>query len=129
MILRLDTDSLKKEGVEVGAFLQEFIRTTVAFSVWNQKPRVDCVHIRLESASLPGHDDHFRCTLRADLPGRKPAGAGATGPDIFTAVQEAANLLEVALRHPVRATPPKRIDAQVGAARRRAPGLHSGAPA
>ncbi|MDJ0788636.1 MAG: hypothetical protein QNK05_17650 [Myxococcota bacterium] len=126
MILRIDSDSLAKDGIEIGPFLEEFIRTTVTFSVWHQEPRVDSVDIHLELVSEPERTPHFRCMLRAGFLGRRPIASGATGSDLYEAVQEAANLLEVALRQPPRPLPPQRLDAPRVVSRRRAPGLHSG---
>jgi hypothetical protein len=87
--------TLVTRGIEANAWLEEFARTTVAFSLWHHRVSVERVWIHLDAAGAP-HSDSARCGIAADTE-LGPISAGATGSGPHEALSEAARLLEVAL--------------------------------
>lgn len=86
---------LMTRGIEANAWLEEFARTTVAFSLWHHRAAVDRVWIHLDAAEAP-HAGFARCGIAAETE-LGPISAGATGSGPHEALSEAALLLEVAL--------------------------------
>jgi hypothetical protein len=86
---------LVTRGIEATNWLEEFARTTVAFSLWHHRVAVDRVWIHLDAAGPP-HSGLARCGIAAETElGPISAGATASGP--HEALSEAALLLEIAL--------------------------------
>ncbi len=96
---------LDPTGIEVDAWLADYLRGTVTFALWHHELRVERVSVQLDRAADACGDAYVRCALRALVPGRGPVVSGATGPDACQAIRTAADLLEVAL-HPLAARTP-----------------------
>jgi hypothetical protein len=86
---------LVTRGIEATAWLEEFARTTVAFSLWHHRVAVERVWIHLDTGGAP-HAGFARCGIAAETE-LGPISAGATGSGPHEALAEAARLLEVAL--------------------------------
>lgn len=85
---------------EVDGWMGDYIWSTVGFATWHCEAPVGRMHVELNRAAEADGRPYVRCTLRAELEGCDPIASGATGPDVFEAVREAADLLELALHHP-----------------------------
>ncbi len=97
---------LEAKEFDVDAWLHDYVRTTVVFAIWHREVDVDLVHVRLDRAGGDDGAAYVRCSIRAEIPTRGPVASGATGPDVAAAVQQASDLLEVALlRLPSDAVP------------------------
>ena len=96
---------LDSTGIEIDAWLTDYLRSTVVFALWHHEMRVERITVQLDRALDEGGGAYVRCALRALVPGRGPVVSGATGPDACEAVRTAADLLEVAL-HPLAARTP-----------------------
>ncbi|MCG8589204.1 MAG: hypothetical protein MJE66_07925 [Proteobacteria bacterium] len=101
---------LKAGDLEIDAWLEDYLRTTVVFATWwVRRPAVEAVEILLDRVGGGAGSPYVRCALRAERPGRAAVASGATGANVCEAVREASNLLEAALSRPlppvVRATP------------------------
>lgn len=86
---------LVTQGIEATTWLEEFARTTVAFSLWHHRVAVERVWIHLDAAGAP-HSGFARCGIAAETE-LGPISAGATGSGPHEALSEAALLLEIAL--------------------------------
>jgi hypothetical protein len=89
---------IRAEGVEIDAWLESYLRTTVGFAAWWwDRPRVEGVEVRIDLATDGKGEEYVRCGLLAKLSPWSSVSAGATGADVCQAAQEASDLLEVAL--------------------------------
>ena len=84
--------------------LRRFVRTTIGFAVRFWEPPIHETRVRLEQIAPEGDARAVHCSIEAaSRAGR--AWAEATGPDVCTAVQEAADRLEVSLSRAHRTAP------------------------
>jgi hypothetical protein len=93
------TLEVNARGLEVDAWLYDYIRTTVVFASWHYDVP-EAARVRLDRAVDANGEAYVRCGIEVEQPGHGSAAAGATGPDVCTAVQQASDLLEVALHRP-----------------------------
>lgn len=96
---------LEAKGLEIDAWIREYVRTTIVFAIWHHALRFDAVHVQLECARDEKDDLYVRCGILAKLSSGRVVSSGATGPDLCSAVQEASDLLEAALYRPHRPAP------------------------
>ena len=87
---------IESPDIELSAWERLYAHTTVSFAVWHHERPVEWMTLRLERACDPEGRVWVRCGLRGEV-GARPVAAGATGPDLCSAIQQAADLLEVAL--------------------------------
>jgi hypothetical protein len=90
-----------QEAREIGVALEQTPCPAVELGAL----RFEAVHVRLDSARDEQGDGYLRCGIRAQLASGETVSSGATATDLCAAVQEAADLLEVALYRPVRPAP------------------------
>ena len=89
------------------AWVEEFLRTTVVFAVWNHREPIRRIRVDL---SRPGGkaDGTVHCRIEAATE-RRVVAAESLDRDLSEAIQTAADRLEVALWHePGR--PPSRLE-------------------
>ena len=91
---------LEAEGLEIDAWLRDYVRTTVIFAIWHHTQSFAAVHVQLDCARDEKDDPYVHCGLRAELSNGGAVSSGAMGPDLCSAVQEASDRLEVALYRP-----------------------------
>lgn len=96
---------LEARDLEIDAWIRDYVRTTVGFAIWHHALDFEAVHVRLDCARDEQGDAYLRCGLRAQLASGEAVSSGATATDLCNAVQEAADLLEVALYRPARPAP------------------------
>jgi hypothetical protein len=87
---------IESPDIELSAWERTFAHTTVSFAVWHPQSPVERVTLRTDRAFDAEGRAYVRCDLRGERAGR-PVAAGATGPGPCSAIQQAANLLELAL--------------------------------
>ena len=78
---------LEAKGLEVDAWLCDYVLTTVAFATWHHSLRFDLVHVQLDCARDENDDLYFRCGIVSELSSGRVLSAGATGTDLHSAVQ------------------------------------------
>ena len=87
---------LVAQGIQADVWLEEFVRTTVAFALWHHHVAVEQVWIHLDAADASLGYGFARCGIAAETE-LGPVSAGATGSDPHEAIREAALLLELVL--------------------------------
>lgn len=88
--------AIEAKKIEIDALLSEWIRTTLLFAAWNFDVGVENISIRLDRE--PDEESVFRydCGVVAHTE-IGPVAAEGTGSDVWAAVQDAADRLEVDL--------------------------------
>ena len=89
-------------GIQSDDWLREYLVTTVTFAIWQPGLQIDCLRARLDHVEHEKGASYVRCALRVEIPGQGHLSSGATGADVYEAIQAAADLLEVALYRPLK---------------------------
>lgn len=92
------TCTIRTEGVETSAFLEEFAARTLAFALWHHSEPARRVVLDLARSG----DGRFRCAVRAHVGRSGVLRVRASGADAHEAIVEAADRLELALLAHVR---------------------------
>jgi hypothetical protein len=96
---------LEAKGLEIDAWIRDYVGTTVVFALWHHALRFDAVHVQLACPRDEKDDLTVRCDLLAQISSGRVVSSGATGRDLCSAVQEASDLLEAALHRPAAPGP------------------------
>jgi hypothetical protein len=80
-------------ALEVGAELEEFVRTTTSSATGNGDRGASVAFAELDRSDA-GDGPVVRCFIRAEIDGRVAIQAGATGADAWEAVWKVGRLLE-----------------------------------